>query len=174
MRTGEGLFVTFLIFPTNITRNNDEATILVFLFSCSFSSRSWGKTLTPMSTSEEVRYEVNFAGTQTFAVTLRSRLKEIFIPDDPFRHLQDLPPRTKAHRIIKYFVPILEWGPRYTFNEFRYDLLAGITVASLAIPQGISYARLAEIPPIIGLCESQSISSSILISDPKYSKSINC
>ncbi|XP_039117467.1 probable sulfate transporter 3.5 [Dioscorea cayenensis subsp. rotundata] len=107
-----------------------------------------------MSTSEEVRYEVNFAGTQTFAVTLRSRLKEIFIPDDPFRHLQDLPPRTKAHRILKYFVPILEWGPRYTFNEFRYDLLAGITVASLAIPQGISYARLAEIPPIIGLYSS--------------------
>jgi sulfate transporter 3 len=36
---------------------------------------------------------------------------------------------------------------------FRFDLLAGITITSLAIPQGISYAKLAEIPPIIGLCK---------------------
>ncbi|KAK1399088.1 Sulfate transporter 3.1 [Heracleum sosnowskyi] len=34
------------------------------------------------------------------------------------------------------------------------DLIAGITIASLAIPQGISYAKLANLPPIIGLYSS--------------------
>ncbi|KAJ0985598.1 hypothetical protein J5N97_003954 [Dioscorea zingiberensis] len=101
-----------------------------------------------------MRHEVNLIETRTFGSTLRSRLKEIFIPDDPFSHLQDLPPRSKAHKVLKYFVPILEWGPKYTFKEFRFDLLAGITIASLAIPQGISYARLAELPPVIGLYSS--------------------
>ncbi|MBA0730779.1 hypothetical protein Golax_020393, partial [Gossypium laxum] len=35
-----------------------------------------------------------------------------------------------------------------------YDVLAGITITSLAIPQGISYAKLADLPPIIGLYSS--------------------
>ena len=35
-------------------------------------------------------------------------------------------------------------------------MLAGITITSLAVPQGISYANLAGIPPIIGLCEISS------------------
>ncbi|KAF0918096.1 hypothetical protein E2562_022685 [Oryza meyeriana var. granulata] len=51
-----------------------------------------------------------------------------------------------------YFVPVLDWAPRYGLAKFKYDLLAGVTIASLAIPQGISYARLANLPPIIGLC----------------------
>ncbi|KAL6274671.1 hypothetical protein ACE6H2_025363 [Prunus campanulata] len=33
----------------------------------------------------------------------------------------------------------------------QFDLLAGITITSLAIPQGISFAKLADIPPVIGL-----------------------
>jgi MFS superfamily sulfate permease-like transporter len=53
---------------------------------------------------------------------------------------------------LKYFVPALEWAPRYSVGKFKYDLLAGVTIASLAIPQGISYAKLANLPPIIGLC----------------------
>lgn len=51
-------------------------------------------------------------------------------------------------------MPILEWAPRYTFQFFKADLVAGITIASLAVPQGISYANLASLEPIVGLCES--------------------
>ncbi|KAK9984256.1 hypothetical protein SO802_033781 [Lithocarpus litseifolius] len=36
----------------------------------------------------------------------------------------------------------------------KADLIAGITIASLAIPQGISYAKLANLPPILGLYSS--------------------
>ncbi|CAL1411285.1 unnamed protein product [Linum trigynum] len=52
---------------------------------------------------------------------------------------------------LQYFIPIMEWAPRYNFAFFRADLVAGITIASLVVPQGISYAQLALLPPIIGL-----------------------
>ncbi|MBA0589978.1 hypothetical protein Gorai_018699, partial [Gossypium raimondii] len=55
---------------------------------------------------------------------------------------------------MQYFLPILEWGPRYTFQFLKSDLISGITIASLAIPQGISYAKLANLPPILGLYSS--------------------
>ncbi|KAF2284277.1 hypothetical protein GH714_020198 [Hevea brasiliensis] len=55
---------------------------------------------------------------------------------------------------LQYFVPILEWAPRYTFAFFKADVIAGITIASLAVPQGISYANLANLPAIIGLYSS--------------------
>ncbi|KAF2323317.1 hypothetical protein GH714_034599 [Hevea brasiliensis] len=34
------------------------------------------------------------------------------------------------------------------------DIISGLTIASLAIPQGISYAKLANLPPIVGLYSS--------------------
>ncbi|KAH7686572.1 sulfate transporter 3 protein [Dioscorea alata] len=71
-----------------------------------------------------------------------------------FATFRGLPPHRKAFAFLKYFAPILEWGPKYKFTEFKFDLLAGITIASMAIPQGISYARLAGLPPIIGLYSS--------------------
>ncbi|WOL00353.1 putative sulfate transporter 3.5 isoform X2 [Canna indica] len=49
-------------------------------------------------------------------------------------------------------IPVLEWAPRYNLATFQADLLAGVTVAILAVPQGISYARLANLHPIVGLC----------------------
>lgn len=100
------------------------------------------------------RNAVNFSGGRTFLSSFRSDLKETLLPDDPFRHLKGRPAASVAVGLLRYFVPILEWAPRYSFAKFRYDLLAGVTIASLAIPQGISYARLANLPPIIGLCKN--------------------
>lgn len=40
---------------------------------------------------------------------------------------------------------------RYQFVDFRGDLLAGLTVAAVLIPQGMSYSVLAGLPPIYGL-----------------------
>lgn len=80
-------------------------------------------------------------------------MKETFFPDDPFRQFHGQPASRKLALGLQYFVPILEWAPRYTFSSFKADLVAGITIASLAVPQGISYANLASLPPIIGLCE---------------------
>jgi sulfate transporter 3 len=99
---------------------------------------------------------VNLEARRPFAEALRSGLAETFFPDDPFRGFGALPPAARAWGALKYFVPALEWAPRYSLDKFKYDLLAGVTIASLAIPQGISYARLANLPPIIGLCTSSS------------------
>ncbi|XP_030954398.1 probable sulfate transporter 3.5 isoform X1 [Quercus lobata] len=98
--------------------------------------------------------QVNFAPPRDFATTLKSDLKETFFPDDPFRQFKDDKPTRRVTKALQYFIPILEWLPKYNLRLLRYDILAGLTITSLAIPQGISYAKLAEIPPIIGLYSS--------------------
>ena len=52
---------------------------------------------------------------------------------------------------IKKIIPILEWLPNYNKSLFRGDLIAGITVGIILIPQGIAYALIAGLPPIYGL-----------------------
>jgi SulP family sulfate permease len=52
---------------------------------------------------------------------------------------------------IKKIIPILEWLPNYNKSLFKGDLLAGITVGIILIPQGIAYALIAGLPPIYGL-----------------------
>lgn len=87
-----------------------------------------------------------------FLETFCANVKETFFPDDPFRQFKQ---ERGARRVIsglQFFLPILQWAPSYSFNLFKSDLVAGITIASLAIPQGISYAKLANLPPILGLC----------------------
>ncbi|KAI3980921.1 hypothetical protein MKX01_025486 [Papaver californicum] len=91
---------------------------------------------------------------QPFFKTFKSSLKETFFPDDPFRQFKNQSSSKKFLLGLQYFLPILEWAPRYTFQFFKADLIAGTTIASLAIPQGISYAKLANLPPIFGLYSS--------------------
>ncbi len=52
---------------------------------------------------------------------------------------------------IKKLIPILEWLPNYNHTFFKGDVIAGITVAIVLIPQGIAYALIAGLPPIYGL-----------------------
>ncbi|MCG1034804.1 SulP family inorganic anion transporter [Polaribacter sargassicola] len=52
---------------------------------------------------------------------------------------------------IKKIIPILEWLPNYNMSLFRGDLVAGLTVGIILIPQGIAYALIAGLPPIYGL-----------------------
>ncbi|KAL3839862.1 hypothetical protein ACJIZ3_024453 [Penstemon smallii] len=99
-------------------------------------------------------HQVNFGPPRNFGTVFKSKLKETFFPDDPFRQMKKEPFGRRSIKTIQYFIPIFEWLPKYNFGLFKYDLLAGITIASLAIPQGISYANLAQLPPIIGLYSS--------------------
>lgn len=46
---------------------------------------------------------------------------------------------------------VLEWGRNYKFSQLKSDALAACTLAAVAIPQGLAYAKLAEVPPIHGL-----------------------
>ncbi|WP_405609588.1 SulP family inorganic anion transporter [Polaribacter sp. Asnod1-A03] len=52
---------------------------------------------------------------------------------------------------IKKIIPILEWLPNYNISFFKGDLVAGLTVGIILIPQGIAYALIAGLPPIYGL-----------------------
>lgn len=66
---------------------------------------------------------------------LKSRLSEIFFPDDPFFKVKNHSFCGKVLFSLKYFIPILNWLPRYRLKMLRSDLISGITIASLAIPQ---------------------------------------
>ncbi|KAL0419863.1 UNVERIFIED_CONTAM: Sulfate transporter 3.1 [Sesamum radiatum] len=82
------------------------------------------------------RHRVAVPPPQPFVRSLKNTLKETFFPDDPLRQFKNQPPTRKFILGLQYVFPILEWGPRYTLQFFRADLIAGITIASLAIPQG--------------------------------------
>ena len=51
-------------------------------------------------------------------------------------------------------IPVLQWAPQYNIELFRRDLVAGLTVGVVLIPQGVAYAMLAELPPVYGLYSS--------------------
>ncbi|KAI4301223.1 hypothetical protein L6164_034522 [Bauhinia variegata] len=91
---------------------------------------------------------------QPFFKSLGYSLKETFFPDDPLRQFKNKPASRKFVLGLQYFFPIFEWAPRYTLQFLKSDIISGITIASLAIPQGISYAKLANLPPILGLYSS--------------------
>jgi len=86
---------------------------------------------------------------------LKEAVQETLFPDDPFRELRKQSNiARKVLMALQYLFPVLEWAPKYSFHLLKSDVISGITIASLAIPQGISYAKLADLPPIIGLYSS--------------------
>ncbi|MFD1293294.1 SulP family inorganic anion transporter [Lutibacter holmesii] len=52
---------------------------------------------------------------------------------------------------LKNIIPILSWLPNYKKKWFKGDVVAGITVGVMLVPQGIAYAMIAGLPPIYGL-----------------------
>ncbi|VAH87813.1 unnamed protein product [Triticum turgidum subsp. durum] len=65
------------------------------------------------------------------------------------------PPRWAwALAALQAVFPVLQWGRSYTLKSFRSDVMAGLTLASLGIPQSIGYANLAKLDPQYGLYTS--------------------
>lgn len=54
-------------------------------------------------------------------------------------------------RRIPYYIPILSWVPRYDRSNLLGDLISGLSVGVMLVPQGLTYASLANLPPIYGL-----------------------
>ncbi|XP_009595009.1 probable sulfate transporter 3.5 [Nicotiana tomentosiformis] len=107
-----------------------------------------------MTSPKKSLHGVNYASPRSFGTVLKANLKETLFPDDPFHEFKNEKLSIRIQKGIQYFVPMFQWLPKYNLGLFKFDLLAGITIASLAIPQGISYAKLANLPPIIGLYSS--------------------
>ncbi|XP_056167185.1 low affinity sulfate transporter 3-like isoform X2 [Syzygium oleosum] len=59
-----------------------------------------------------------------------------------------------AASLFQGLFPILCWGKSYRISKFKSDLMAGLTLASLCIPQSIGYASLAKLDPQYGLYTS--------------------
>jgi high affinity sulfate transporter 1 len=58
----------------------------------------------------------------------------------------------RVSKKIKYYIPATSWIPNYTLSLLGGDILAGVTVASMLIPQSVSYASsLAHMSPVAGL-----------------------
>lgn len=55
---------------------------------------------------------------------------------------------------LKEWVPAIDWVRNYRREDLNGDIIAGITVAMMLIPQAMSYALLAGLPPYIGLYAS--------------------
>ncbi|KAK3001374.1 hypothetical protein RJ639_020442 [Escallonia herrerae] len=65
-----------------------------------------------------------------------------------------LPRASPAASFLKGLFPILSWGRNYKASKLKNDLMAGLTIASLSIPQSIGYANLAKLDPQYGLYTS--------------------
>ncbi|GGX78416.1 sodium-independent anion transporter [Litchfieldella qijiaojingensis] len=56
--------------------------------------------------------------------------------------------------MLERYLPILAWLPHYNSRLFGADLLAGIIVTVMVIPQSLAYAILAGLPAVVGLYAS--------------------
>lgn len=62
--------------------------------------------------------------------------------------------RSLTARKLASWMPILHWLPTYQKSWFRFDLIAGLTVWALVVPQAIAYAQIANLPPQAGVFAS--------------------
>jgi SulP family sulfate permease len=58
---------------------------------------------------------------------------------------------SKRDTWIEQALPIVRWMPRYGLTDLHADLVSGVTVGVMLVPQGMAYAVIAGLPPIYGL-----------------------
>ena len=57
-----------------------------------------------------------------------------------------IPQYTKKY--ISSLLPIVHWIYRYNLTWLVSDVIAGVTVGIVAVPQGMGYAKIANLPPV--------------------------
>jgi high affinity sulfate transporter 1 len=53
--------------------------------------------------------------------------------------------------VLRRFLPILHWLPKYDRSWLRFDIIAGLTLWGLVVPEAMAYAGIAGLPPQAGL-----------------------
>ncbi|XP_031131893.1 sulfate transporter 1.3-like [Ipomoea triloba] len=99
-------------------------------------------------------HKVGVPPKQSWFDEFKATVKETFFHDDPLRQFKDQSLLKKLFLGIQAVFPILEWGRSYNLSKLKDDLIAGLTIASLCIPQDIGYAKLANLDPQFGLYSS--------------------
>ncbi|KAL1547060.1 Sulfate transporter 1.3 [Salvia divinorum] len=99
-------------------------------------------------------YKVGIPPKQKLWKEFSATLKETFFADDPLRSFKDQSGSRKFVLGAEAVFPILSWGRDYNLSKFKGDLVAGLTIATLCIPQDIGYAKLANLDPQYGLYSS--------------------
>jgi high affinity sulfate transporter 1 len=59
--------------------------------------------------------------------------------------------RERTSRSLSSLIPILSWLPRYNRAWLVPDIIAGLTLWGLVVPEGMAYAGIADLPPQAGL-----------------------
>jgi MFS superfamily sulfate permease-like transporter len=59
----------------------------------------------------------------------------------------------KSHikQVLEKYIPVSNWLPEYKKSFIRWDLVAGITLASFVLPESMAYATLAGLPTYFGI-----------------------
>ena len=60
---------------------------------------------------------------------------------------QNKVPAAKSKSGLARYLPILTWLPKYDRSWLRLDLIAGLTIVALLVPEGMAYAQIAGVPP---------------------------
>uniref|UniRef100_A0A4W3JUL4 SLC26A/SulP transporter domain-containing protein n=1 Tax=Callorhinchus milii TaxID=7868 RepID=A0A4W3JUL4_CALMI len=60
--------------------------------------------------------------------------------------------QSKAKSLLFRFIPILVWIPKYPYKDWLLnDIISGLSVGIMQLPQSMAYALLAGVPPAFGL-----------------------
>ncbi|KID88036.1 sulfate permease [Metarhizium guizhouense ARSEF 977] len=65
-----------------------------------------------------------------------------------------IPTRQEVGEYAKSLFPFLSWIGHYNLQWFAGDVVAGITIGAIVVPQGMAYALLAKLEPQFGLYSS--------------------
>jgi high affinity sulfate transporter 1 len=65
--------------------------------------------------------------------------------------MTDTTSRSTRREAVARYVPMLQWLPEYRRVRLGGDVLAGVIVAALLIPQSLGYVRIAGVPVEVGL-----------------------
>lgn len=120
----------------------------------SFETKEMDIRSMPSSRHAALPYKVGVPPKQKFWTEFSGTLKETFFSDDPLHSFKDKSRSRKFVLGMQAVFPILEWGKKYNLDKFKGDLIAGLTIASLCIPQDIGYSKLANLSPQYGLYSS--------------------
>src|SRR3954466_2610067 len=59
--------------------------------------------------------------------------------------------KPQLKQILEKYLPVSTWLPAYKKAFVRWDLIAGITLASFVLPESMAYATLAGVPTYFGI-----------------------